>query len=151
MLRWILNKFLVKEIKETDGTLHFRRWCLFLLPWFRIYIHQICLPDYDKHLHDHPWNFLSIILKGSYLERYMQGPGYNVIRSIWRWPGSFIFHKRSDAHKIETTNGDVWTLVFAIGKYKMWGYRMPEPYDLGYLAWMDHVTYRKEKRAGLFD
>jgi hypothetical protein len=34
----------------------------------RIYIHQFLRSDHDRALHDHPWNFISIILKGGYWE-----------------------------------------------------------------------------------
>lgn len=155
LIYWLINKlFLVKEIREQDGTLHFRRWRLLSIPWFRIYIHNICLPDYDLHRHDHPWNFVSILLKGHYSESWVQAPDYFVTYSSGVYgPGEIIYHKRSDAHKIEALD-NTWSLVFAFGPYKMWGYRLQEDPNSeysGYLAWMDHVTYRKEKRAGLFD
>jgi len=58
-----------KEIISKDGVLHFRRWKIILTPWFAIYIHAIYKADEDKHLHNHPWNFWSFVLKGSYTER----------------------------------------------------------------------------------
>lgn len=37
--------------------------------WFGIYIHHITAPDPGPDLHDHPWPFVSIILKGWYVEQ----------------------------------------------------------------------------------
>lgn len=34
----------------------------------RIYLHKFLRSDHDRALHDHPWNFVSIILKGGYWE-----------------------------------------------------------------------------------
>jgi hypothetical protein len=59
---------LVKEIRSKEGILHFQRYELFKTPWFRCYLHRIFEGDKDLHLHNHPWNFLGIILKGSYIE-----------------------------------------------------------------------------------
>ena len=34
----------------------------------RIYLHHFLRSDHDRALHDHPWNFVSIILRGGYWE-----------------------------------------------------------------------------------
>ena len=65
----IRNIFLNKEIISKEGVLHFRRWTIFSCYYFSIYIHQIFKADEDLHLHNHPWNYCSIILYGSYVER----------------------------------------------------------------------------------
>lgn len=42
------------------------RWC----PW-SIRIHHIKRADSERHMHDHPWNARTIILKGGYTENRM--------------------------------------------------------------------------------
>lgn len=32
-------------------------------------LHHICTPDLDREMHNHPWSFTSIILRGGYVER----------------------------------------------------------------------------------
>ena len=59
---------LVKEIRSKKGELHFKRWRILSTPWFNIFLHFINRADEDKDLHDHPWSFWSIILKGGYIE-----------------------------------------------------------------------------------
>lgn len=39
---------------------------LFKTPWFSVYLHWILKPDPRPDLHDHPVDFLSIILRGAY-------------------------------------------------------------------------------------
>lgn len=58
----------VKEIKSKTGELHFRRYSIFQCKYFNIYIHRIFKSDEDKHKHNHPWNFISVILWGGYIE-----------------------------------------------------------------------------------
>lgn len=70
---------------------------------------------------------------------------YNMIRE----PGDVITHHRSDVHQLEEVYGEVWTLVFAYGKYQTWGYRFRNPDDGNrFTKWVDHITYRKMKNAG---
>jgi hypothetical protein len=48
---------------------YLRRW--FLIPrnrFFNIYLHQFLRDDDDRALHDHPWPWLSAILRGAYFE-----------------------------------------------------------------------------------
>ena len=37
-------------------------------PWKRFYLHIFSRPDKDRELHDHPWNFTTIVLFGGYDE-----------------------------------------------------------------------------------
>lgn len=51
------------------------RWNVFKvgkLP--RVYLHRFMRSDDDRALHDHPWWFVSIILKGEYLEYTENAP-----------------------------------------------------------------------------
>lgn len=124
--------FLVKEIRDRNGVLHFKRWALLWTPWFALYLHKICLPDYDEHLHSHPWNFVSLVLKGFYLES-SRG------QKIHRKPGSLLMRKASDFHQITWLGAPpVWTLVFVWGRRREWGY------DVGGVC-IDNQTYRTLK------
>ena len=72
-----------------DGVLYMDRWWLFnpypdtggsgadrprwQLP-ISIRIHHIAEPDQDRHLHDHPWNARTVILRGGYVEERIGEP-----------------------------------------------------------------------------
>lgn len=141
-LQNIIRKFfLVKEIVSKYGHVHFRRYRLLQTPWFAIYIHQICKSDEDADPHDHPWNFQSFILEGSYTEDYWNQPEY--IRQIKQhYMGDVIKHHAEDVHKITLVSQEVWTLVFTSGREREWGYRL---YDG---TWIGHKEYRALKREG---
>jgi hypothetical protein len=44
------------------------RYQLLRTPWFNIYLHHFLRSDNDRHFHDHPWHFLTILLAGGYIE-----------------------------------------------------------------------------------
>lgn len=92
IVAWILSRqpvadWLIRRSQRTpyfdivkNGETYMRRWWLFnpydyetREPKHRwcpisIRIHHIMKPDEDRHLHDHPWNARTIILRGLYLE-----------------------------------------------------------------------------------
>ena len=60
---------LIKEIKSKAGELHFKRWEILKTHFGSIWLHAIYKADTDKHLHNHPWDFISVVLRGSYYEQ----------------------------------------------------------------------------------
>src|SRR4051812_19276202 len=111
----ILKK--VKEIRSKKGELHFERWALLETSLFSVYIHRIHKEDRDIHLHSHPWNFISWVLKGSYDEESVN----NVIKTK-----RFLSFSKADKkyfHKIkQINNGPVYTLFITYGKHQPWYY-----------------------------
>ena len=109
---------LIKEIKSKSGKLHFRRWQILKTRWFSIWLHGIYAPDEDKHLHNHPWDFKSIVLKGSYIEQTENG-------NITQRPGKFNSRNGSDFHKIlELKSPVVYTLFIVSPVKRIWGYKV---------------------------
>lgn len=107
----------VKEIRSREGVLHFERYAIIETSLFALYVHTIHKHDEDKHLHSHPWNFMTIVLSGAYLA--LAKNGFATIKS----PGSFSKMSRHDFHKIGgILNGPVKTLFLAYGKRSPWHY-----------------------------
>ena len=132
MIKWLLRKlFLVREIKSRKGDVHFRRYRLLDLPSFKIYLHNIILTDRDRHMHDHPYDFTSFILKGSYIETtLLDKKRFGVFDRNRK--------KAHECHKLEIENGPIWTLVFAGRRKREWGYRTE-------LGWVNNDKYREIK------
>lgn len=125
---------MIKEIISKTGILHFRRWRIWEIAKFRIYLHNILESDQDAHEHGHPWNFCSIILKGGYIETSLG-------RTTIAKPGSILIRDYLEPHKITKLFGSTWTLVIAWGPHRDWGYLTSD-------GWIDSVTYRKMKNDG---
>lgn len=124
---------LVKEIKSQEGVLHFQRWRMVETPFFNLYLHKIHKADEDRHLHNHPWNFFVLCIRGSYVED-VSGKRYATVM-----PWSFRYRNRKAYHKIlKIVKGPVTTLVFTFGKKRVWGYDVDGKF-------VDHETYRRQK------
>jgi len=139
LIRWL---FLTKEIVAKTGEVHFRRYRLLETPWLRFYIHQILISDYDYHFHDHPWNFKSFLLRGSYREDCTYHPSHFATHSRQYDAGQTVTHDGRDSHKIALRTSEVWTFVVAWGRRREWGYRLSPT------SWIGHQEYRQLKKEG---
>ena len=90
-----------------------------------IRLHQILRSDLDRNLHDHPWSFISIILKGGYYEireNSLQGTYREVIKYD---TGSIRYHNNESFHKlILNDNQECWTLFITFKKKQGWGFKV---------------------------
>ncbi len=97
------------------------RYKIFRCPWFKIFVHHILRSDEDPELHDHPWNFVSLVLWSGYLEvlpaRKMGDP--LPVRRIRA--GNVVRHRADDAHRL-ILNRPAWTFVIVTGKKRHWGF-----------------------------
>jgi hypothetical protein len=142
LLAKLVRRFLlVKEIVSKTGQVHFRRWRLLQTPWFAIYIHQICRSDMELDMHDHPWNFSSVILEGAYREASSYPPKFDKIHIRDYYSGDVIEHQAEDVHKLTLVSQEVWTLVFTSGRTRYWGYQTKA-------GWIGHQEYRQLKNEG---
>jgi hypothetical protein len=162
LLRWWLFGAVTKE----DGTRHPRR------PLGRcVFLHCFVRSDDDRALHDHPWDYASFILRGSYIEHKDEG-------SANFDAGSLRFGQAETAHRIElfrasdaariaflreldlldrpwmpgaafvsayhNGNMPVWTL-FSMGLWKRdWGFHCPQ----GWKHWREFTKGENGNEVG---
>jgi hypothetical protein len=140
--RWGL--FQRRDITDLfDSTdVYLRRWRLIETPWFSVKLHHILRPDADRALHDHPWSFVSVILRGGYTEQVPLWGGSlaaarsGMTRMARRWPGKAHRVRAEGLHRIAQLHGDCWTLVFCGPRRREWGF---VPTATG--EWVDWRTY----------
>lgn len=89
-------------------------------------IHHILRSDSGRAFHDHPWPYLTIILRGGYHEVkpvYDKSGLYIGDSRRWYGPGSILFRKADSYHRLEIPEGKTaWTL-FVTGRYqRKWGF-----------------------------
>lgn len=116
-------------LKEVDGVqrLYMRRWTL-RLPWFTVRLHHIVLDDVDRALHDHPWSFVSLVLRGTYDEERPAG-------RTRRRPGTIAYRRATDLHRVTLATDAVWTLVVTGRHRRTWGFRT----DDGWVPWYEYA------------
>lgn len=106
------------RIKEKLGRVeecpYLTRWC-FITPLFSIRLHKWLGPDDDRHFHNHPWNFIIFVLKGSYLDITKNGVQY-----MKRFSLTYRSYKHS--HTVEPLDKPTWTLILTGPKINNWGF-----------------------------
>ena len=108
---------------------------------FNIFLHKFLKSDPDD-LHDHPWPYATIILKGGY---YEWTPVYDKngrkITEVSRWcgPGHFRVCGANSFHRIEL-DPDVtcWTLFMPGPQQREWGFATRN-------GWVRYDKYIQEK------
>lgn len=135
----ILSKMrLVRE----DGIVYLDRLRIIQTPWFGMFLHRMDGPDPGEDLHDHPWPFISIILKGGYVEEFCDireasERAFNAsvdVQGATR--GDLRIWKRWSVHRIPLTTchritrlvepTPTWTLVIVGRRSQPWGFYTPD-------------------------
>lgn len=131
------------HLHHADGSLYMERYWLFRTRWCSAKIHGIHTPDLDRAMHDHPWSFISLVLRGAYIETRPLDPYMPDFFSIgdfgdfgerctehYRGAGSVAFRRYSDRHRITLVATweeiPVWTLFITFPKRQAWGFYTPE-------------------------
>lgn len=137
--RWNRFRYVIRAM---DGAPYLIRYRLLSTPWCGIYLHHILKSDADRHLHDHPWNFISIMLKGEYVEFRSDGTCKPVPTT--RMAPAFAKRKAEDFHRLKLYKGvTVWTLVIVGRRRRNWGFMTED----GWVPWQDYCTEEQKKYA----
>ncbi|MGE0757062.1 MAG: hypothetical protein AB7F89_01005 [Pirellulaceae bacterium] len=109
---------------QVDSAPYMVRWNFALPLGYSLKLHLILRTDDNRCAHDHPWNFLRVILWGGYYEQCdpHQPP---VLRKPWRpWaPWRLYWCGRKFRHRITSLpHGSSCTLVLAGPREREWGY-----------------------------
>jgi len=127
----LLEKFGRKRIilDRESSEPYLERYYLFLkdrkyFP-FNVFLHKFLKGDPDD-VHDHPWPYATLILKGGYYEWV---PEFNTEgdmvgqRRHWRGPGHFRICSATSYHRIELDPGvTAWTLFMPGPQKREWGF-----------------------------
>jgi hypothetical protein len=147
-----LDRYRLIPDRQT-GENYMHRYYLFLKDrkWFpfNLTLHKIVKSD-DPIYHDHPWSYMTIILKGGYWEHT---PIFNnegkVITDIqnWRGPGSIIVRKAGSFHWLEMDPevGTATTLFFMGPQKREWGFLINKAKGKHqWIQWENYLTNYKE-------
>jgi hypothetical protein len=83
--------------------------------WFSIRLHHWLAPDDDRAHHDHPWDFVTFVLRGGYVDDSPAG------RQHLKAPQ--VQHRSAlHRHTVFPDSGGAWTLVLTGPKIRPWGF-----------------------------
>ena len=129
------RKRIIKDRVDNDDYLI--RYYLFLknrktFP-FNIFLHKFIKSDPDE-LHDHPWNYRTLILSGGYWEYTEKG-------KFWRGPLSYRFSPAKFLHRIELDKNIsyCWTLFMPGKRCREWGFKTDD-------GWVHNDKYLIDKK-----
>lgn len=141
MLNWLVDK-LIERAKRTpyfhlyhaDGRPYMERYWLVgdneMKHRFSVRLHWIATEDVDRDMHDHPWSYVSIVLRGWYFECFptkaseYREDGFYTCKT--RYAGSIAFRPFTHRHRIiEVPKEGTWTLFVTFPKRQTWGYFTP--------------------------
>ena len=109
---------------------------------FNVFLHKFLKSDPDD-VHDHPWPYATLILKGGYWEWIPQfnSAGQKIGEvSIWRGPGHFRISRANSYHRIELDPSvTAWTLFMPGPKQRDWGFLVRNKW----VQWEEYLKQRK--------
>lgn len=149
-MKWFLNilerlgrKRIVLDRQSNEPYLE--RYYLFLRDrkWFpfNVFLHRFLKSDPDD-VHDHPWPYATLILKGGYYEwvPIFNSNNEKIAEMVhWRGPGHFRTCSATSYHRIELDpNVECWTLFMPGPQKREWGFLVNN-------KWIHNDTYLKYK------
>ncbi len=93
-----------------------------------IRVHEIRKSDSDRAMHNHPWNYVSIILKGGYYEitpRVTAKDDPQDTVAVYHGPGSILFRRARSLHRLELPSlgaNEATTLFITFKWRQVWGF-----------------------------
>lgn len=130
--QWLVLRLLERSFKTPYFHLsgYMNRWWIFnaydpstkstKFKWLpSIRFHHILREDHDRHMHDHPWNARTIILRGWYLEE--KEDGFSYIRKSG-YTGRINFGEFHNIKKV--SEGGVLTMFITYKYCGTWGFKV---------------------------
>lgn len=152
----LLKKFDRQRIiyDRVDNEPYLERYYLFLKDrtWFpfNIFLHKFLKSDPDV-IHDHPWNYITIIVKGGYWEyvlTYDERGHINGETKVWRGAGHMRRCHAESYHRIEVEPGvDCWTIFIPGKKRREWGF-LEHNSTWSNLIWVPNEEYIAVRKNG---
>jgi hypothetical protein len=109
---------------------------------FNVFLHKFLKSDPDD-VHDHPWSYATLILKGGYWEWIPQfnSAGEKIGEvAAWRGPGHFRISPARSYHRIELDPAvTAWSLFMPGPKQRDWGFLVRNQW----VQWEEYLKQRK--------
>lgn len=154
ILKTLFAKIPHTTIVNCFGDKYLTRWYLFRRKSMGLFLHLFHRSDEDRAFHDHPWNFISLILWRGYHEHTdirctlcVGGLGYNAFSPVAcprcngteiervkrrKYPGMILYRPAEWAHRVELLDGKpALTLILRFKNRREWGYHLAT-------GWLSH-------------
>lgn len=146
----IHRDFDVRHIPACDGGIYLTRITLLRAFGGKLMINVFRKSD-ERELHDHPWNFWSLIIWRGYIEtRAFQGDYASSTITDRVFPGMILRRRTWDTHRVQLVNNKpAVSLVWRGPHRRDWGFHTP---DQGWVQhnrwWFLRGCHEKQQRVG---
>lgn len=108
-----------KEELGKPGHPYVIRWIL-ECKWFSVRLHKWLGNDDLRNLHDHPWDYWAMVIKGCYVEKLdpSQGEGH----FYWMLPWKPVRRKAERRHAVELVSWPTWSILVTGPERREWGF-----------------------------
>lgn len=133
LLRAVLSRLFIREEINGGGVCptYLYRWELVRRENWQVYLHNFVGDDWSLDMHDHPKRFISIGLRGGYVE---ETPGQVERRYRAPWVRSF---PAEHIHRLRLVDGrPCWTLVVVLKWVRGWGFWR----EGSFVPWREYVN-----------
>lgn len=93
-------------------------------------VHWLLRADPQPDLHDHPNDFISVVLRGGYIEEREGIGGLRRLKEVGFWN----LVRAEDRHRIRSVRKGTITLVFANKVHRDWGFWRAEKF----IGWREY-------------
>lgn len=148
--RWAFMERFTLTHPDT-GVIYLHGLRIIATPLFGLFLHRLGCPDPGEDLHDHPWWFASLVLRGGYTETVADTRSAPFFARMavemptckrgeersWR-AGTIHRIRLTECHRITALRREpTWTLILTGPRARSWGFYPPEGF----------VDFRKYERA----
>jgi hypothetical protein len=119
------------------------KWTLLTTRYFSIFFHKYYGPDWTRDPHNHPTDFLSIGLMGSYVETVYDASGAALYNRTWRAPWVRTF-PRTHIHRTSSVGPRGAYTICIVNRWNQdWGFVI----DGKLTPWRDYIRFFRSKRS----
>lgn len=104
----------MNEKLGVTGCEYLVRW-RFETPWGSIRLHHWIGPDDDRARHDHPWSFVTFVLRGGYTDLSPAGDQHLKAPAVQ-------YRNAEHQHTVVPDSGGAWTIIVTGPKIRSWGF-----------------------------
>lgn len=114
---------------------------------FNVFLHKFLKSDPDD-VHDHPWPYATLILKGGYYEWIpdFDKTGRKIGETqYWRGPGHFRVCSADSFHRVELKKDvECWTLFMPGPQKKDWGFLVNKDSSQQWIQWQQYLVEKQK-------
>lgn len=107
-----------------------KRW-IFDPRLFSVRVHHFVRSDDPRYKHDHPWWYLTFVVKGGYWDRGEEEATYLKAPAV-------AFRRATRPHYVDPDPGGVWTVVLTGRQKRVWGFHVKGKFKKAYRYFFDY-------------